>query len=171
MDKTEGNGGTTPPAKETLVLPTVVGVEEVQLSPQLLEQLGRSARDSMLLNTPGMNFIGIRYYVSDEVLEVVCDNIDFALKEAGFKPLSAKARLHSGSKAPFGAYTKPGGPDLLLTVNFAKKVLESFQSKPGKPDNPMLEFMRPLETKKYAVTVIGARGMAARLGRFINQKF
>ncbi len=165
---------TKPPAKkDAVVLPLFEGVEEIHFSQSLLEKLGRSARDSMFINNPGMTYLALKYYVSDEALVTICNTIDRALVDDGFKALSAKARLDSKNSptSPHGAYAKVGGPDLLITVNYAKRVLESMQRKHRTNDDPMLEFMIPLENRKYAVTIVVARGMATPLNRYINKTF
>ena len=173
MDEPADKNIKPPTKKAEVTLPLFEGLEEVHFSQSLTEKLGRSARDSMFINNPGMTYLAIKYYVSDDALVSICNNVDRALMEAGFKALSAKARLDSKNSPtrPHGAYTKVDGPDLLLTVNYAKRVLEKMQAKSRANDDPMLEFMIPLENRKYAVTIIVARGMATPLNRYINKTF
>lgn len=158
--------------KNELILPDFPELEEVPLTPSLRDSLRKGSTSSPIFNSPNITYTGVRYFVSDAALIVVCRNINEALKADGYHTISAKTTLNSGGMLPtYGAYTKPGGSDLLISVSYGKKVLESLQEKPRTNDDPMLEFMIPLEKKKYAIIVIGARGMAPSLGRFINKNF
>ena len=160
-----GNGTIT----NNLALPSIAGLEEIKLDQSILDYINHSVGDS--LTKSNVKFIAFRYFGSNDDMATVDNNVDTALKGAGYKFLSltpGQTKLDSSGGTPFGIYSKDGSPDLIVTVQDPQSSKSNLEAT-AEPGNPYPagydQFVNQLKSKKTIVGFVAATGYAALLGQ------
>ncbi len=160
-----GNGTIT----NNLALPSIAGLEEIKLDQSILDYINHSVGDS--LTKSNVKFVAFRYFGSNDDKATVDNNVDTALKGAGYKFLSltpGQTKLDSSGSTPFGVYSKDGSPDLIVTVQDPQSSTSGLNAtaEPGNPYPAGYDgFVNQLKSKKTIVGFVGATGYAALFGQ------